>query len=139
MFLRSWFSEAAVHKIDVLKNFAVQEPFSNKIAGLLLQSAYDRCFWILTAAKTFLQRNLVFIADSRTFFCSGLLWKHELNLRSSHWSCSVKKFVLRNFANFTGKHLCWSLFLVKLQTFRPATLLKRDSKTDVFLWILGKF
>ena len=29
------------------------------------------------------------------------------------------------FANFTGKHLCWSLFLITLLVFRPATLLKR--------------
>ena len=27
---------------------------------------------------------------------------------------TVRKGVLRNFANFTGKHLCWSLFLVTL-------------------------
>ena len=27
-----------------------------------------------------------------------------------------KKGVLKNFANFTGKHLCWSLFIIKLQT-----------------------
>ena len=26
-----------------------------------------------------------------------------------------KKGVLRNFANFTGKHLCWSLFLIELK------------------------
>ena len=39
----------------------------------------------------------------------------------------------KNFANFTGKHLCWSLFFTKLQVFRPATLLKRDSYTGVFL------
>ena len=26
---------------------------------------------------------------------------------------------------FTGKHLCWSIFLMKLQAFRPVTLLKR--------------
>ena len=34
-----------------------------------------------------------------------------------------------------GKHLCWSLFLIKLQALglRPATLLKRDSNTGVFL------
>ena len=32
-----------------------------------------------------------------------------------------KKSVLKNFANFTEKHLCWSLFLTKLQVFRPAT------------------
>ena len=40
------------------------------------------------------------------------------------------------FANFTGKHLCWSLFFTKLQAFRPATLLKIDSYTSVFLWNL---
>ena len=47
--------------------------------------------------------------------------------------CSVKKGVLKKFANLTGKHLCWSLFLIKLQAFRPATLLKRDFNTGVFL------
>ena len=31
------------------------------------------------------------------------------------------------------KHLRWRLFLIKLQAFRPATLLKRGSYTDVFL------
>ena len=48
--------------------------------------------------------------------------------RSSHRRCSVKKSVLENFTNFTGKHMCWILFLVKLPVFRPAALLKRDSK-----------
>ena len=36
----------------------------------------------------------------------------------------------------TRKHLWWSFFLIKLQTLTPATLLKRDSNTGVFLWIL---
>ena len=44
--------------------------------------------------------------------------------------------VLKNFANFTGKRLCWSLFFKELQAFRPATLLKRNSYTGVFLWNL---
>ena len=34
--------------------------------------------------------------------------------RNNHWRCSVKKAVLKNFSNFTGKHLFWSLFLIKL-------------------------
>ena len=38
------------------------------------------------------------------------------------------RHVLKNFANFTGKHLCWSLF-PKLQAFSPATPLKTDSYT----------
>ena len=37
-----------------------------------------------------------------------------LTLRSSCW-CSVKKLVLKNFAIFTGKHLCWSISLIKLK------------------------
>ena len=31
--------------------------------------------------------------------------------RSSHRRCSVRKGVLKRLANFTGKHLYWSLFL----------------------------
>ena len=33
---------------------------------------------------------------------------------STHRRCSVKKRVLRNFAKFTGKHLCQSLFFNKV-------------------------
>ena len=40
--------------------------------------------------------------------------------------------VLQN--RYSGKHMCWSLFLIKLHALRPATLLKRDSKTGVLLW-----
>ena len=36
--------------------------------------------------------------------------------RSSHRRYPVGKDVLRNFAKFTGKHLCQSFFLIKLQT-----------------------
>ena len=38
---------------------------------------------------------------------------------------------LNYFAIFTGKHLCWGLFLIKLQAFRRATLLKRDTNSGV--------
>ena len=79
-------------KISVLKNLAILEPLcNNKVADLLLQNTYGDCFWIFVGAGTFLQLNMVFIADSGTGFCSGLLWKYELNLRSSSSSCSVTK------------------------------------------------
>ena len=35
-----------------------------------------------------------------------------------------KKGALKNFAKFTGKHLCQSLFFDKVAGLRPATLLK---------------
>ena len=45
---------------------------------------------------------------------------------------------LKNFAIFTGIHLCWGLFLIKLQAFRPSTFLKRNSNT-VFPVDIAKF
>ena len=38
-------------------------------------------------------------------------FKYKGQNRSSHQRCSMKKGALRNFANFTGKHLCQSLWL----------------------------
>ena len=49
----------------------------------------------------------------------------QWTFRSSHRSCSVKKDALKSFAKFTGKHLCWSLFLNKVEGLRPATILKK--------------
>ena len=69
------------------------------------------------------------------------------NSRSSLPEVFCKKGVLRNFAKFTGKHLCQSLFFLKKDSgtdvflcLRPATFFKkRDSSTCVFLWILQNF
>ena len=41
--------------------------------------------------------------------------------------------ILKNFANFLGKHLCWNFFLIKLQILRLVTLLKTDSYRGAFL------
>ena len=43
-----------------------------------------------------------------------------------------KKGVLKNLAKIEGKHMCWSLFWIKLQALRPATLLKSDSTIGAF-------
>ena len=51
----------------------------------------------------------------------------------------MKKAFLKNFAIFTGKHLCWSYFLIKLRVWKTGILLKRDSNAGVFLWILRNF
>ena len=45
--------------------------------------------------------------------------------RSSRPEVFCEKDVLRNFAKFTGKHWYLSLFLIKLQAWRPATLLNK--------------
>ena len=63
------------------------------------------------------------------FIYSDCMWRHVPTICRE----AATGGVLKNFANLTGKHLCWSRFLIKLQA-RPATLLERDSNTDVFLW-----
>ena len=49
----------------------------------------------------------------------------------------VKQGILKNFANFTRKTLCWSLFLIKLEFCGPATLLKK-TPTQVFSCKISK-
>ena len=46
-------------------------------------------------------------------------------VRSSHPEVFCKKGVLRNFAKFTGKHLCQSLFFNKVAGLSSTTLLKK--------------
>ena len=53
---------------------------------------------------------------------------------SSRSQVLCKKGLLKNFTELTGKHLYWSLFLIKLQA-----LLKADFSTGVFLLILRNF
>ena len=40
-----------------------------------------------------------------------------------------KKRFLKNFAIFTGKHLCWSLFLIKLHSFSPSSYSEKEFST----------
>ena len=61
-------------------------------------------------------------------------WQTKID-RSSRSQIFFKIGVLKNFAKFTRKQPCWSLFLITLQAWKPATLLKGDSNTGVFLWI----
>ena len=55
---------------------------------------------------------------------------HGRTGRSSHWRCYIRKLFLK-ILQYPRKHLCWGLFLKK--TFKPATLIKRDPNTSVFL------
>ena len=60
--------------------------------------------------------------------------------RSSHQWCSMEKAFLNNFAIFTGKHLCWSLFSITLHHgFIPATFLKKRIQQRCFPVSVAKF
>ena len=64
--------------------------------------------WVIN----FLIRNQQWF-QSFSFFLSFLFFSFSIS-RSSHWRCSVRKGVPRNFAKFIGKHLCHGLFLKKV-------------------------
>ena len=74
----------------------------------------------LFGAKPFV-RELCFINSKR--YCSG----------SNHRRCSVKKYVLETFANFTGKHLCWSFLSIKLQA-SDCNFTKKEILAQVFFY-----
>ena len=74
-----------------------------------------------------------------SLFLLSLLHFESLKFRSSCSKISFKIDVFKNFAIFTRKHLCWSLFMIKLRACKPANLLRRHSNTGVFLRILQNF
>ena len=59
--------------------------------------------------------------------------------RSSRPEVFCKKDVLQNFAKFTGKHLCLSLFFNKVADLRPAILLKKRLWHRCFVVNFAKF
>ena len=68
----------------------------------------------------------------KNFFMEDSVQKMIADFTSgiSHPEVFCKKGVLKKFIKFTRKHLCWSIFLIKL---RPATLSERGFNTSVFL------
>ena len=54
-------------------------------------------------------------------------------LKCSRSKTFFKIGVLKNFVIFNEKDLLWSLFLIKLEKWRPETLLRRGSSTVAFL------
>ena len=77
-----------------------------------------------------------YISNFLRFLCwykfEHLFFRNNSQSRSSHHRCSMKKAVLKDLTIFTRKRLCQSLFLIKLQTFRPATLFKKSAPIRVF-------
>ena len=76
-------------------------------------------------------------------FYSKVLFLYPLKkwglLRSSHQRCTIKVHVLRNFAKFSGKRLCQSLFFNKVAGLRPTTLSKKRLQQRCFPVNLMKF
>ena len=70
-----------------------------------------------------------------TLFCFLLFTFSKLQ-RYRGVFCKVG--ILKNFANFTGKHLCWVLLSIKLHAYswKPLTVFAKNSILDVWLLFL---
>ena len=68
-----------------------------------------------------------------------ILSSHKISGKDNEEEALYKKTAIKNLAIFTGKHVRRVSFLIKMQAFRPATLLKRDSNIRAFLTILRNF
>ena len=62
-----------------------------------------------------------------------------MNTRRIHQRCSLEKTSLKNFAIFTGKHLCRSLFLIKLQINFSINFIKKRLQHRCFSVNIDKF
>ena len=132
---RHWYSCFPVNFVKVLRT-----PFS--------WNTFVSCFWPYDSECVYYpyvtfkfwivnfnwQHREIF---SRLLCVRGIQRKTGIStiFRSSHQRCSVRKGVLRNFAKFTGKRLCQSVFFNKVAGWILQLYLKRDSGTGVFLWI----
>ena len=86
----------SIRRISVAQMLSFQSPFeANEI-------------WTICKATCFKQKAL----KIKNFF----------DFRSSRQMCFVEKGAIKNFPNFTEKHLCWGLFLIKVKTFSAMQL-----------------
>ena len=59
-----------------------------------------------------------------------------MTLRSSRPEVFCKNGVFRNFAKFTGKHLCQSFFFNKVAGLKPAKFLRTPFLKEHLRWLL---
>ena len=73
---------------------------------------------------------------------SQITWIHQntrfFNIQKQPPEVTYKTGVLKNYARFKGKHLCWSLFLNKVAGLRLATI-KKEAPTQTFPVYFEKF
>ena len=95
-----------------------------RLEAMIIKTAVHRC----TTDVPWKFRKIYLKISEVEFSFSRI---HESWFRSSHQRCSVRKGVFRNFTKSTGKHLCQSLFLIKLQA-EACNCIKKETLAQVF-------
>ena len=135
--------------------------FPNFVGPLFLQNTFERLLLYLVPCQMSMKEIFCGNSKSLTVFakkkkpyvyfykgsnhvllvvsCSCIVNKITWRYSSSRSQMFLKIGVLKSFAYFTGKQLHWNFFFIKLKALSPATLLKKESNSGVFLWNLWKF
>ena len=105
-----------------------------------LRQSFETCFFRIAVLRHYiaLQRLSLFsnseisiyVAPQSSFYTFKEILCSKQPLRSSH-QCSVRKGVLRNFAKFTGKHLCRSPFFKKVASL-ACNFIKKEARHSCF-------
>ena len=120
--------------------------FPLRISSVNVTKCAVSCTVYSNLQKKFLMENFIFCAGLCIFLCIFILRSSmfyilclflAFHVTLSHeWEQSFvdvfQNDVRKNFTNFTGKHLCLNLFLIKLRAWRPATLLKKRLQHKYF-------
>ena len=77
--------------------------------------------------------NLIETQNTALIFSNNILLHH---LISSHPQMFFKIGVLKNFANFRGKHLCSSLFLIQVVSCQISKIFKNNFFKEHLRWLL---
>ena len=91
--------------------------FNNTIRHALMINIYYISYDIESTIFSLCQVTLLISAFTGNFLicCVSIKYHHFLASKpSSHPKVFQEKGVLKNFAKYTGKHLCWSLFFNKV-------------------------
>ena len=109
-------TESFTKELILCNTFFLQKISSNKIPNYFLP-------WIseITRPKPLHLHSLCSVNSVSMQSCENYFLRL---FRSSRSLMFLNIDVLKNFAIFTRNHLCLSIFLIKLQACRPATLLK---------------
>ena len=118
--------------------------FSKLNLLLFSNNMWSIIFLVYMFAKPWQRKMSKFILKSNSFKKTRKIPKKT---RSSHRRCSLKRGTFKNFAKFTGKHLCRNFFFNKVTSYTlwkhqktreyykgvwPATLLKKRFRKSCF-------
>ena len=125
--IRIWKASRVKYLIKIV-NWNVKETYFN--LHLNYMAAFDWIKLFLTFKKILTLHSVEVPSSLNSSPIFVIVFLGETN-KSSLSQMFSKIGILKNLANFIGKHQCWSIFLMKFQAWRPATLIK-ETPTRVF-------